>query len=969
MTSVPSSFTSSFSSVAPVTVSINPTGLTAGSSYTGNVFFTANGALVLIPVTINVSAQAPKFTLTPQSLSFAYQQGAATPPAAQNISITSSPSKTAYTVTASTTTGGNWLSVPANAGGTTPGTLAVSVSPGTLSPGTYSGTVTVTPVLGQPVTLPVTLTIFSGLTASPSSLNFNYQLGSSSLPPSQTLAISSTPSGVAFTASASSTGNWLSTGTPSGTTPGSIAVSVNVANLPAGIATGQVTISFAGGASVNVPVTVNVTSGQPAVLSVSPLTETFSLAQASAPVSGQVTVSNTGGGTLQFTAQASGSQSWLTLNTSAGSATPASPASLAFTVNPTGLNPGFYSTNFTVSDSNSKNQAVVSVILTVTNPAQAIQLSQTGLTLTAVAGGTQPQAQSLTVADSGSGTLNWTAQASTLSGGSWLSVSPSSGASIGGQTGTSVSVTANAAGLAAGQYYGSVNIAATGALNTPQTVSVLLNVVASQGVTISTGGVILPGFAGSTTPVSQTVSLFNPSSSAIAYTASANGTSWLSVSPSSGSVSPGANSLQITADLSGLASGVYTGVVSLAFGDGTSANIQVLALAEGGGNKSSAVTAEVAPFRPQILAACPAAKPSFLIPIFRQPVAQSTAQVAAPQTVRVQVIDDCGNPVTAAAGGLVQVTFSSPDAGLDLHDVGAGIWEATWTPVNAAAQVTLQVTASEQGITLNPALAIGNTVTVPVQAAAAGAAGLPTGIANAASAAQATPQVVAPGGYIAIYGTGLAGTGSPSAPSLPLPTTLNGTQLFLGGLPMPLLYAGAGQVNALVPQGIAPNATYPLLIVRGNTQSVPVSLTVTELQPGIYSIDTSGSGPGIVTNALTGQLINASNPAHASDYLTIYCTGLGPVAGPNGEPEPADGAPAPLNIVYQTTASVTATIGGVPATVLFSGLTATFAGLYQVNLQVPAGVAPGNTVPLVLTATDPNTGFAAPSNSIALSIQ
>lgn len=338
----------------------------------------------------------------------------------------------------------------------------------------------------------------------------------------------------------------------------------------------------------------------------------------------------------------------------------------------------------------------------------------------------------------------------------------------------------------------------------------------------------------------------------------------LSVSPPSGSVSPGANSLQIVLNLSGLSAGVYTGTVQLAFGDGSSATIQVVALATGSG-----LTAKAAPLRPQALTACAGGKPGFLIPIFRQPVNQSVAAVAAPQTVQVEVIDDCGNPVAATAGGTVQVTFSNGDSGLDLHDVGSGIWEATWNPVHAAAAsgtgVTLQVAASEAGITLNPALTVGTSVTVTVQGATATSAPQPTGVANAASAAHATPGVVAPGSYVAIYGTGLAGNGNPSATSLPLPATLNGTQLLLGGIPMPLLYAGASQVNALVPQGIAPNAPYPLVVVvNGTTQSVPVALTVTELQPGVYTTDFTGAGAGIVTNALTNQLITASNPAHAA---------------------------------------------------------------------------------------------------------
>jgi uncharacterized protein (TIGR03437 family) len=186
---------------------------------------------------------------------------------------------------------------------------------------------------------------------------------------------------------------------------------------------------------------------------------------------------------------------------------------------------------------------------------------------------------------------------------------------------------------------------------------------------------------------------------------------------------------------------------------------------------------------------------------------------------------------------------------------------------------------------------------------------------------------------------------------------------------MPLVYAGGGQVNALVPQELAPNASYPLVVVTGTTQSVPMALTVTELQPAIYSINFTGSGAGVVTNAITAQLIDASNPATASDYLTLYCTGLGALVGPNGETEPANGAAAPPNLLYQTTANVTATIGGVSAPVTFAGLTPGLAALYQVNVQVPSGVTPGGAVPIVLTVMDPVTGMTAQSNSVTIAMQ
>jgi len=59
----------------------------------------------------------------------------------------------------------------------------------------------------------------------------------------------------------------------------------------------------------------------------------------------------------------------------------------------------------------------VTVVLTVTQAAPSIQLSATGLSVTAVAGGAQPPPPSFTVGNSGAGSLSWTAQATTLSGG------------------------------------------------------------------------------------------------------------------------------------------------------------------------------------------------------------------------------------------------------------------------------------------------------------------------------------------------------------------------------------------------------------------------------------------------------------------------------------------------------------------------------------------------------------------------
>ena len=105
-----------------------------------------------------------------------------------------------------------------------------------------------------------------------------------------------------------------------------------------------------------------------------------------------------------------------------------------------------------------------------------------------------------------------------------------------------------------------------------------------------------------------------------------------------------------------------------------------------------------------------------------------------PQTVQLQIVDDCGSPLAANNGGTAQVSFGNQDASIDLHDVGGGIWEGTWTPVNAAPQVTLQAVASGH---FGQVSSIAAGIAVTVQPAATNAPAQISGVVNAASGTQA----------------------------------------------------------------------------------------------------------------------------------------------------------------------------------------------------------------------------------------
>ena len=82
-----------------------------------------------------------------------------------------------------------------------------------------------------------------------------------------------------------------------------------------------------------------------------------------------------------------------------------------------------------------------------------------------------------------------------------------------------------------------------------------------------------------------------------------------------------------------------------------------------------------------------------------------------------------------------------------------------------------------------------------------------------------------------------------------------------------------------------------------------------------------------------------------TEFISIFCTGLGPVSNP-----PATGDVASAILPSNTPTTPTVTIGGVTATnVSFSGLAPGFVGLYQVNVQVPANAPTGSAVPVALS--------------------
>jgi uncharacterized protein (TIGR03437 family) len=801
--------------------------------------------------------------------------------------------------------------------------------------------------------------------ATPASLSFSASAGGSA-PGTQTINLSSSVAGLSFTASTSAA--WLSVNPSSGSMPAVLAVSVNPANVAAGTYQGTITITapYAVPSTATVAVTLTVQSGTPAALGVDTQNVSFTAIQGSGALTQQLHVLNTGGGSLSFTANASTTSGgfWLSVSPGTGTATPSSPASLTVSATPGSLLPGTYSGAIAITGAGSAIN--IPVTLSVSAPTAAILLSQTGMSFTAVAQGGAPLPRNFGILNTGQGAMSWSATASTLSGGNWLQITPTSGTVQQPYLDVSpVSVSINASGLGAGTYYGRIQVSAAAA-NTPQVMTVILTVLpagSSLGPQLFPTGLVFTGVAG-VTPGSQDVQVGNPAGQAISFQSGMIGTGF-SFLPTNASVQPGQpTTVRVFPDFSNLTAGsIQQGTITLQFSDRSpSQTINVLIVVAPAG--STAATADAydsgdgsaergyrIKLTPEAASGCQGQAWSVqfrsLQPNFSAVVGQATA-------VEVQVADGCG--ILVGPGGqsaYVAATMSNGDPLIAMTHIGNGIWQGTWKPAKAAGGVTLFVTA------LGPNGVGGQNKVSGAVSAVPPAGPTPTvsarGVVQAASEQGGVP--ITPGGLIAVYGGNLS-DGVGLSTSLPLLRQLNGTQVLLGNQPLPILYTSAGQLNVQVPYGVPVNTQYQLTVQRGNTLSLPEPLVVAAAQPGIFTVNESGTGQGVIMKSDGVTLAEPGTPASIGETVVIYCTGLGAVT-----PAVTEGSPAPFAPLAWTVNPVTVTIGGVAAPApSFYGLTPGLAGLYQVNVAVPAGIATGDAVPVVLSVA----GQSSPAVTMAV---
>ena len=595
----PMSGTVAKGSSQPVAISVN-TSIMLPGVYNGWLTFTSLGILPTTgsPQTIFVSlVVVPQCSIqvSPGGLSFAgsYLQPS---PTGQGIGLGTSQgcsTPMAWSSTATTSSGGKWLSI-SSTGGVTPANPVVNVNSTGLKPGVYSGSIIFSWSAGTQ-TLPVTFTVGQATTpiiaAGPATIALSNVIGQTA-PPNQTITITNPGGGTLhWHASAVTTigGAWLGISPASGTIAPHLTGLITVRRtvlptLTAGTYSGAITIVGTDsqgnpvyGSPISIPVNL-VVQAACSVIS-TPLALNFlGVVGGVNPVAQSLAITTSGAcaNALTWTATTSvvtpAGGTWLTA-TATGTVNTTVPSATNVGVSLTGLTAGTYTGSVTITaiDSVTKlavgTPKVIPIKLTV-QPICTLQPPSALAMAFSTQAGVNPASQTFTVGVAGAcaGNVTITPTANMSSGTGWLAVSAPVTVISGGRAIFTVHIAST--GLAAGKYTGSISLAAVNGTaatsGSPQVVGITLKVLAAPSLVAGPSAV---SFNISSGIVSQPLTITNNGGSTFNWTAAlGNGApGYVSLSNTSGTNLAGGTtaSLNVVVDTNGLVGGttVTTSVI------------------------------------------------------------------------------------------------------------------------------------------------------------------------------------------------------------------------------------------------------------------------------------------------------------------------------------------------------------------------------------------------------------------------
>jgi uncharacterized protein (TIGR03437 family) len=213
-------------------------------------------------------------------------------------------------------------------------------------------------------------------------------------------------------------------------------------------------------------------------------------------------------------------------------------------------------------------------------------------------------------------------------------------------------------------------------------------------------------------------------------------------------------------------------------------------------------------------------------------------------------------------------------------------------------------------------------------------------LAGVLNGASLLPGPVAPGEVVTLIGSGIGPVSLQWPPAGDQSkTVLAGMSVLFDGTPAPLLFAAPNQINAIVSYGVSGRAVTNVQVTYQGQVIAGLPLSVAAAVPTIFTLDSSGVGPGAILNQ-DSTVNSPSNPAGKGSVVVLYATGAGQT-DPSGTDGQVAGDTLPKPVL-----PVSVQIGGLDAEVLHAGAAAgLIAGVLQVDCRVPANVASGYSAP------------------------
>jgi uncharacterized protein (TIGR03437 family) len=192
-------------------------------------------------------------------------------------------------------------------------------------------------------------------------------------------------------------------------------------------------------------------------------------------------------------------------------------------------------------------------------------------------------------------------------------------------------------------------------------------------------------------------------------------------------------------------------------------------------------------------------------------------------------------------------------------------------------------------------------------------------------------------------------------------TQVAGSSVQINGVLAPMIYTSAQQVAAVVPYGAVATGP-PLLngvtVTYQGSVSAAAKIAGAQWQLGLFTGNANGTGQAAAVNQ-NGIINSAAHPAAPGSVISLYATGEG-ATRPGG----IDGKPASAPLPVPSTPLIV-TIGGQTVTPEYAGgAPGEIAGLMQINVRIPANLAPGTVVPVTVQAP----GYAGSQPGVTIAV-